>query len=164
MPTSRITFTRPAADRIASVVRIVEQGSRNEAPLTFGRAFESDAASGPTLRIGTFSGAWPIGEEATVTLAGSTATARVVNLCVPLAADAVTRTVVFGRARNLPNGTATTGGNVAVEIETAGLCGKYQGPFLINFGFESCFGEGAAGRVTEPGGEPGEDDGPISTV
>lgn len=160
---TRASFSLDDAKRIANVVRAVEEGNRNEAPLTFSRALVSDS-SGAVLRIGTFSGAWPIGEEATVTLAGSTATARVVNLCVPLAADAVTRTVVFGRARNLPDGTATTSGNVAVEIETAGVCGKYQGPFLINFGFESCFGEGAAGRVTEPGGEPGEDDGPISTV
>ena len=163
MSTSRITFTRPAADRIANAVRIVEQGSRDEAPLTFGRAAESSGAGG-VLKIGTFSGAWPIGEEAVVTLQGSTATARVVNLCVPLVADATTRTVVFGTAKNLPQGTATAGGNIAVEIESAGVCGKYQGPFLINFGFESCFGDGAAGRVTEPGGEPGEDDGPISTV
>jgi hypothetical protein len=161
--TARITFTRPAADRIANVVRTVEQGSRDEAPLRFGRAAESSGGGG-VLKIGTFSGAWPIGGEAVVTLQGSNATARVLNLCMPLVADASTRTVVFGRAKNLPDGTATTGGNVAVEIESAGVCGKYQGPFLINFGFESCFGEGAAGRVTEPGGEPGEDDGPISAI
>jgi hypothetical protein len=145
-------------------VRIVEQGSRNEAPLKFGRAAESSGAGGGVLKIGTFEGAWPIGEEAVVTLQGSTATAKVLNLCVPLVADPVTRTVVFGTAKNLPQGTATAGGNIAVEIESAGVCGKYQGPFLINFGFESCFGEGAAGRVTEPGGEPGEDDGPISAI
>jgi hypothetical protein len=161
--TARITFTRPAADRIANVVRTVEQGSRDEAPLRYGRAAESSGGGG-VLKIGTFSGAWPIGGEAVVTLQGSNATARVLNLCMPLVADASTRTVVFGRAKNLPDGTATTGGNVAVEIESAGVCGKYQGPFLINFGFESCFGEGAAGRVTEPGGEPGEDDGPISAI
>ena len=163
MATSRVTFTRPAADRIANVVRIVEQGSRDEAPLKFGRATDSGVGGG-VLRIGTFTGAWPIGEDAVVTLAGSTATARVLNLCLPLIADATTRTVVFGRAGNLPDGTATTSGNVAVEIESSALCGKYQGPFLINFDFESCFGDGAAGRVTEPGGEPGEDDGPISAI
>jgi hypothetical protein len=161
--TARVDFTRGAAERIAAVVRQVEGGNRDGAPLKFGRATDSSSGGG-VLRIGTFTGAWPIGEQAVVTLQGSTATARVLNLCVPLVADATTRTVVFGRAKNLPDGTATTGGNVAVEIESAGVCGKYQGPFLINFGFESCFGDGAAGRVTEPGGEPGEDDGPISAI
>jgi len=160
--TSRITFTRPAADRIANVVRTVEQGSRNEAPLKLGRASDSDSSSRPVLRIGTMSGEmWPIGQEATVTLRGSTATALVMNLGVSLNKLDFPRYVVFGPARNLPYGTATRSGNIAVEIEQyPDVCGSYIGPNLITFGFESCFGSGAAGVATLPGGEPGMGGGP----
>lgn len=75
MPTTRITFTRPAADRIANVVRIVEQGSRDEAPLTFRRVAES---SSKTFRIGTFTGAWPIGGTKTITFKYVTTTPNTV--------------------------------------------------------------------------------------
>ena len=34
--TERVTFTRPAAERIAKVVREVEAGDRDQAGLTFG--------------------------------------------------------------------------------------------------------------------------------
>lgn len=35
---------------------------------------------------------------------------------------------------------------------------------LVSLSFDACFGSGAAGRVTAPGGDPGVDDGPISAV
>jgi len=41
---------------------------------------------------------------------------------------------------------------------------KEQGPPLLSLKFESCFGSGAAGTATAPGGVPGEDIGPISGV
>lgn len=40
----------------------------------------------------------------------------------------------------------------------------YQGPDLIYLGFDSCFGSGAAARVTAPGGDPAVDKGPIASV
>jgi hypothetical protein len=39
-----------------------------------------------------------------------------------------------------------------------------QGPDLISLTFSSCFGGGAAGRVTAPGGDPDTGKGPISAV
>ena len=85
MSTSRITFTRPAADRIANVVRIVEQGSRNEAPLTFRRVLEG--GGGKVFRVCTFTGAWDIGSVKTVTFKYQTTTpntASVTNLFWPI--------------------------------------------------------------------------------
>lgn len=45
-----------------------------------------------------------------------------------------------------------------------GLQDKTQSDDLITLSFTSCFGSGAAGRVLAPGGEPGVDDGPITSV
>jgi hypothetical protein len=63
--TARVDFTRGAAERIAAVVRKVEQGDRDGAALTF-RKVETPAGGG-SIRIGTFSGAWSVGETAAVT-------------------------------------------------------------------------------------------------
>lgn len=76
MSTSRITFTRPAADRIANVVRIVEQGSRDEAPLRFGRA--DVPSGGKVFRICTFTGTWAIDTFKTLTFRGVTTTPNTV--------------------------------------------------------------------------------------
>lgn len=40
MSTVRVDFTRAAAERIANVVRTVERGNRNEAPLSFARILD----------------------------------------------------------------------------------------------------------------------------
>lgn len=45
-----------------------------------------------------------------------------------------------------------------------GLPDKTKGSDLISLGFSSCFGTGAVARVTAPGGGPGTDKGPISSV
>ena len=76
MSTSRITFTRPAADRIANVVRIVEQGSRDESPLRF--ASVPDPGGGKVLRVCTFTGSWNINQVKTVTFQGVTNTPNTV--------------------------------------------------------------------------------------
>ena len=76
MSTSRITFTRPAADRIANVVRIVEQGSRDEAPLTFGKV--DTPPGGKVFRMCTFTGTWAIDTSKTLTFRGVTATPNTV--------------------------------------------------------------------------------------
>ena len=105
MATSRVTFTRPAADRIANVVRIVEQGSRDEAPLKYGRAL--DSLPGTPLKLGTFTADWQIDTIQTVTFYNVTSTpntASVRNLCVPSVGfstsnTAETRYVIFSRVK-----------------------------------------------------------------
>lgn len=105
MSTSRITFTRPAADRIANVVRIVEQGSRDEAPLKFRRVL--DALPGALLKLGTFTADWQIDALQTVTFYNVTSTpntASVRNLCVPSVGfstsnTAETRYVIFSKVK-----------------------------------------------------------------
>ena len=109
--TERVTFTRPAAERIAKVVRKVEQGDRDCAPLRFDRV----ASSQPSLplKLATFTGNWQTGTYKTVTLSGSTATASVYNWCNPAvggdtASTTNTRFVIFGKVQ---------GTNSAVEIQ-----------------------------------------------
>ena len=54
--TQRVTFTKPAAERIGKVVRTVEAGNRDQGPLTFGPRVAG--ASGRVFRGCTFTGAW----------------------------------------------------------------------------------------------------------
>lgn len=61
----RVTFTRPAAERIAKVVRRVELGSRDAEPLRFARV---GGGGGGGVRVGKVAAAWAIGTCATVTL------------------------------------------------------------------------------------------------
>lgn len=69
--TERVTFTRPAAERIAKVVRQVEAGDRKGAPLRFG----TRAVGGTKVfRICTFTGAWSINATKTVTFKYQTST------------------------------------------------------------------------------------------
>jgi hypothetical protein len=78
--TERVTFTRPAAERIAKVVRTVEAGDRDQPGITFGSAMVAPR----TFRMATFTGAWSINGTKTVTLRGSTATLSAVNLFLNL--------------------------------------------------------------------------------
>jgi hypothetical protein len=80
--TERVTFTRPAAERIAKVVREVEGGDRDQPGITFGSAL--GGPSGKAFRMATFTGAWSIDGTKTVTLRGSTATLSAVNLFLSL--------------------------------------------------------------------------------
>jgi hypothetical protein len=79
--TERVTFTRPAAERIAKVVRTVEGGDRDQPGITYGSAL---GIAGKTFRMGTFSGEWSIGAAKTVTFRGSTATVSATNLFWPI--------------------------------------------------------------------------------
>lgn len=107
--TERVTFTRPAAERIARVVRKVEQGNRDCGGLTFGRV---GSGGGVRLQVATFTGSWATGTYKTVTLSGSTATASVYNWCNPAEGDTAntgaTQYVLFGRA---------SGTNSVLEIQ-----------------------------------------------
>jgi hypothetical protein len=75
--TERVTFTRPAAERIAKVVREVEAGDRDQGGLTFGRP--ADGPPSKTFRVATFTGAWSIGSAKTVTYRNQTATPNTVS-------------------------------------------------------------------------------------
>lgn len=111
----RVAFTRPAAERIAKVVRRVEQGGRDAEPLRF------DRVSGGTpsrLSVATFTGAWATGTYKTVTLVNSTNTASVYNWCNAAEEGTSTRHVVFGRA---------SGTNSVLEITMGSTCGMIVG-------------------------------------
>ena len=120
MSTARVDFTRGAAERIAAVVRRVEQGDRDGAPLTFRRV--NDLLPGSPLRLGVFTEDWPTGATMTVTLYGVTSTANtatVINLSAPILGftntDSTSQFVVFGKAR----GTTEA---VAVELQQLEGC------------------------------------------
>ena len=75
--TERVTFTRPAADRIAKVVRIVEAGDRDGAGLYFG--VRQTGKTDKQVRMATFTGAWSIGSQKTVTYKYQSSTPNTVN-------------------------------------------------------------------------------------
>lgn len=84
--TERVTFTRPAAERIAKVVRTVEGGDRDTGPLNFG-ARGVGGVSAKVFRICTYTGAWSIGSSKTVSFKYQTATPNTVsatNLFFPI--------------------------------------------------------------------------------
>jgi hypothetical protein len=74
--TERVTFTRPAAERIAKVVRAVEGGDRDQPGITYGSAPSSQAK---VFRVCTFTGAWAIDAAKTVTFKNQTTTPNTVS-------------------------------------------------------------------------------------
>lgn len=79
----RVQFTRPAAERIAKVVRKVEEGDRRAGPLKFGPRQRPVAQAGDSdiFRVAKFEGPWGVGEETTIefinwTFTPNTATAK----------------------------------------------------------------------------------------
>ena len=72
----RVTFTRPAAERIAKTVRAVEAGDRSQPGIEFGSV---PGVSTKTFRMGTFTGEWSIGSAKTVTFRNQTATPNTVS-------------------------------------------------------------------------------------
>lgn len=79
--TERVTFTRPAADRIAKVVRQVEAGDRDSAGLHFG--VRAPMTARVPFRVCTFTGTWAKGATKTVTFKYQTTapnTASAINL------------------------------------------------------------------------------------
>jgi len=115
--TARVDFTRGAAERIARVVRLVEQGDRGQSGPTWERVNDAMPAG---LKLGTFTGDWPINEFKTVTFYGVASTpntASVLNLCVPAvgfstASPDETRYVIFGKVKY-------TTDPVVVELQAA---------------------------------------------
>jgi len=85
--TARVDFTRGAAERIAAVVRRVEQGDRDGTPLTFTRV---DTPAG-TMRIVAFTGAWGKSTLKTVTIDPTTATMTVSNIFASISSSNCSR-------------------------------------------------------------------------
>jgi len=79
--TERVAFTRPAAERIAKVVRKVEAGDRGAAPLRFDRI---GGSSGKVFRFCTYTGSWALDALKTVTFRNQTNTVQAVNLFLSL--------------------------------------------------------------------------------
>lgn len=73
MSTARVDFTRGAAERIANVVRIVEQGDRDGDPLTF-RKVGAEGGGGKVFRVCTFTGNWTKNTLKTITFKYQTTT------------------------------------------------------------------------------------------
>lgn len=105
-----VQFSRSAAQRIAKAVRHVEQGNRDQPGIANGPRLQQ---AGSTLRLGTFTGAWAKSAYKTVTVAGSTNTASVLNVSNPVADASCERSVVFSMVR---------GTHVAVEMQYRPTC------------------------------------------
>jgi hypothetical protein len=113
--TERVTFTRPAAERIAKVVREIEAGDRDCGPLRFERGSAVDQYK---LTVGTFTGSWETAQWKTVTYPVGTGvtTVEVYNHCNPVDASddsSCSQVVVFGKA---------SGKNSVVEIQLSNTC------------------------------------------
>lgn len=117
----RAVFTLEAAQRIASAVRKVEAGNRDEAPLSFRRV---DFVPSRPIRMARFSGEWPINETKVLTLINKTEepnTVLVSNLLISLP-ESLERSCAIGRE-----------------------AGSW---FLINWQWETCFAATAATLTT----------------
>lgn len=98
MSTARVDFTRSAAERIANVVRTVEAGDRDGAPLRFGRAPVDAGAK--VFRICTFTAAWSKNTTKTVTLKYQTSTPNTfvaMNLFAEIASSTATRNCAIAK-------------------------------------------------------------------
>lgn len=94
-----VTFTRQAAQRIAKVVRTVEQGNRSQPGLTFDHPMFG--SGGKAVRIATVTGQWSTAGTAVVTFYNVTTTPNTVlatNLYLPIdVAAGATAEVVIAR-------------------------------------------------------------------
>ncbi|MGA0081941.1 MAG: hypothetical protein ACO3IT_09285 [Ilumatobacteraceae bacterium] len=78
----KVQFTRPAAERIARVVRQVELGNRDTAPLRFAPRLRQAAGSKDIFRMARFAGSWEVDSTTTITFTNpihSNATATAIN-------------------------------------------------------------------------------------
>jgi hypothetical protein len=82
---SFVSFSRPAAQRIAKAVRTVEAGDRNQPGLTYDHPMPG--GGGKVLRVGTVTGQWATAATAVVTFYQVTSTPNTVaatNLYLPI--------------------------------------------------------------------------------
>jgi hypothetical protein len=95
MSTARVDFTRGAAERIANVVRKVEQGSRDQEPLSFREALVD---SGERVKIIDFTGSWGKTQHKTVTVSPGTSTIAAINLFATIFGGSCTRKGAIARS------------------------------------------------------------------
>ena len=88
-------FEIGSAQRIARVVRAVEQEPRRARPLTFGAI--PDSGNKRVFRMCTFTGAWSKDTAKVVTLRGVTATLSAVNLFAAISTAASARDCAVAR-------------------------------------------------------------------
>lgn len=97
----RVAFNRRDAQRIANVVRKVEQGDRKGTPLVFGRNGASASSMPVFFRVGTHDGAaWAKNASKTVTFINVTTTpntASATNLFADIATGSTGRNVAIAR-------------------------------------------------------------------
>ena len=97
----RVSFTRQGADRIARVVRTVEQGDKKGQPLTFGKRYYTPPSSaGDIFRMAAFTGTWSVDTSKTIQFTDpiySGATATAINYFCGIAGGDI------GVARNASN-------------------------------------------------------------
>lgn len=118
---TRAVFTLEAAERIASAVRKVEAGNRDEAPLSFRRV---DFTRSRPIRMAKFSGVWPINDTKVVTFLNKT--------------NAPNTAVVSNLLINLPDGTDR---RCAIGKEGTSW-------FLLNWQWDTCHAATAATLTT----------------
>lgn len=97
-----VRFTRPAAERIARVVRTVEGGSRDGSGPTSQRPWDSmpGGGGGKLFRIATFTGSWATNTAKTVTFRNQTTTPNTVsavNIFSNISLDCGTRNCAIAR-------------------------------------------------------------------
>ncbi len=95
----KVAFTRPAAERIAKVVRTVESGRRDAEGYGLGYRLQQLPQT-PVFRMATFTGAWGIDSLKTVTLKYVTTTpntASVRNVLINLPDAGVTRNCAIAK-------------------------------------------------------------------
>jgi hypothetical protein len=75
----KVAFTRPAAERIARVVRLVESGKRDTEGFGFGVRLQS--LSSDAVKFCSWTATWPYNSTATITFtSGTAATATATNV------------------------------------------------------------------------------------
>jgi hypothetical protein len=95
----RVSFTRPAAERIGKAVRQVEAGKRDLAPIEWGPR-GGGGSSDKVFRVCTFTGAWAINSAKTVTFRGVTSTVSATNLFAAIPASQSARNCAIARDGN----------------------------------------------------------------
>jgi hypothetical protein len=91
----RVSFTRPAAERIGKAVRQVEAGDRDLGPIEWGP--RGGGAASKVFRVCTFTGAWAINSAKTVTFRGVTSTVSATNLFAAIPARSSSRNCAIAK-------------------------------------------------------------------
>lgn len=77
--TEAVSFTRPAAERIAKTVRLVEAGNRDAGGISYGSKDAGFFPAAKVFRIATFTGEWAKNTDKTVTFKYQTTTPNTVT-------------------------------------------------------------------------------------